>query len=910
MKNCYSVYLFIIGFLVLTSTEMRASVPSDVLLKKADAYYANQQYDSALLCYQQFIKGQPVSNSTDSITRSTVLYTIGRMYRFHYYEPQTALTYLDSAILIQKKILSSTDIRYGKTLYELASVNRSLGKYEYASSCAQQALSIAEINKETKFKTNCLVMIANILNAQLKLNEANTYYLKAIKALTAKDPKAPVLSNYYNNLSISYRRLKMYDSATFYIQKSIKINKANGNLRALSNDYFTFGLLLSKAEKYEQALPIYEDCIRLRIEMYGTKHPEVALAYNGMARLFENTEKYNQSLNYTHKALISLIPEFDPNNLLVLPSITTVENRYEAFLILFNRFRVLNKILELSPKIENIEMAINTAIKVDSLLELNRSSFLRNGSKMFIQDHYNEFYEYYLNALYLKYNGHKSDDIPATIFRVIESNKSLLLLDELKTIANEPIVDVKDSLLIKERALQKELTINGLQIKSATGKVREELNQEAFRITQAYDLLIKQLAEVYPGYYHLKYKKISELDNIKEKVITEDQSLMTCFDGDQYLYVFYISKTTESLIRVEKDSLYQHNLEQLLASVYSANYMNKPSEAFFNLTSSGYYMYQKIFESIDLNKSNALIIIPDGELAYLPFEVLMTTKVTSDEINFKDLPYLLKKITLSYSYSASMLSMNDKIDSSKQPTLLGISYSSNINESSLGLQGTDQELKAIEKDWPYPYKMLYGSSEQYFKQSINDYDIIHIGLHGAVDSTSIDGTQLFFQTGGVNDDGILKAHELYSLNSHASLVFLSACETGFGKLTAGEGVYSLSRGFMYAGSKSVIQTLWKINDKISVPIIESFYKNVTNKVSARQSLTNAKLQFIAHADEITAHPYNWAAFQYVGEDYKIDYRKKNYYLIIFVLLTIVIIVVLMILVIRRLYIMHALPLFQ
>jgi CHAT domain-containing protein len=428
--------------------------------------------------------------------------------------------------------------------------------------------------------------------------------------------------------------------------------------------------------------------------------------------------------------------------------------------------------------------------------------------------------------------------------------------------------------------------VNGLQLKSSIGSSKEKLENEAYLLAQEYDLFIRELSANYPQYDNLKYKYIIDLKKAKDTLLDDNQALLTFFDGEQYLYFLFITNSEEFFFRIEKDEVYNNNLMQLLKLVYSPDYLNNLDQGYQNFVKNSYYIFDKIFQDVDVSQINSMIVIPDGALTYLPFEALTTEQSSSKTPDFRNLPYLIKKLSLSYSSSATILSNNLQNETNTNPHLLGIGYYNN-NESNSNLSGTQNELLSLESYWPYEKNILYDGSETIFKEIVSNYDIIHLGLHGSVDSTSIEGTQLFFKSGGETDDGILKAHELYELNINAQMVFLSACETGFGKQSVSEGVFSLSRGFIYAGSRSVIQTLWKINDQISASIIEDFYINLTSNNSSQQALRNAKLTYINQADELAAHPYNWAAFQYVGADYQLVHKYYRYYVILAVCLILI-----------------------
>ena len=99
----------------------------------------------------------------------------------------------------------------------------------------------------------------------------------------------------------------------------------------------------------------------------------------------------------------------------------------------------------------------------------------------------------------------------------------------------------------------------------------------------------------------------------------------------------------------------------------------------------------------------------------------------------------------------------------------------------------------------------------------------------------------------------------------AEMVVLSACETAIGKLYEGEGMISLARGFFFAGARSVITTLWQINDDANRRIMAGFYQGIKNGLPKSEAMRNAKLaQIQSDGDPLNAHPAYWAAFAPVG----------------------------------------------
>ena len=112
-------------------------------------------------------------------------------------------------------------------------------------------------------------------------------------------------------------------------------------------------------------------------------------------------------------------------------------------------------------------------------------------------------------------------------------------------------------------------------------------------------------------------------------------------------------------------------------------------------------------------------------------------------------------------------------------------------------------------------------------------------------------------------DGILTALEVIDLNLEGTeLVTLSACETGVGEISVGEGVYSLNRAFQEAGAKAVLSTLWKISDEGTNLFMQKFYQRFLNQQSAQQALRETQEEF--KNDKQWNDPFFWAAFVVTG----------------------------------------------
>ncbi|MGH9845294.1 MAG: CHAT domain-containing protein, partial [Blastocatellia bacterium] len=112
--------------------------------------------------------------------------------------------------------------------------------------------------------------------------------------------------------------------------------------------------------------------------------------------------------------------------------------------------------------------------------------------------------------------------------------------------------------------------------------------------------------------------------------------------------------------------------------------------------------------------------------------------------------------------------------------------------------------------------------------------------------------------------GYLRAHEIYNLNLASELVVLSACETGLGKQIKGEGLVSLTRGFMYAGAARVVVSLWNVDDEATAELMAAFYRKVLKEGRSPATALRAA-QLAMWSTEKWRAPYYWAAFTLQGE---------------------------------------------
>jgi CHAT domain-containing protein len=150
---------------------------------------------------------------------------------------------------------------------------------------------------------------------------------------------------------------------------------------------------------------------------------------------------------------------------------------------------------------------------------------------------------------------------------------------------------------------------------------------------------------------------------------------------------------------------------------------------------------------------------------------------------------------------------------------------------------------------------------------LSQYRYVHFATHGLADSERAELSSIVLSLvdeQGRPQDGFLRAHEVYNLNLPAELVVLSACETGLGKRVKGEGLVSLTRGFMYAGAARVVVSLWSVNDRATAELMTKFYRKMLVEGQRPAAALRAAQIEMWRTPQWSA-PYYWAAFTLQGE---------------------------------------------
>ena len=259
-----------------------------------------------------------------------------------------------------------------------------------------------------------------------------------------------------------------------------------------------------------------------------------------------------------------------------------------------------------------------------------------------------------------------------------------------------------------------------------------------------------------------------------------------------------------------------------------------------------------------LNDVKHLYLVPHGILNFLPFAVLPLEEAGSDRT-------LMERFTLSYLPAAASL-VHSSTELTVRTSLLAVAPESTRLQHSLA------EARSITELYKPNASLLSGNAatESAFKEIAGSYGILHLSTHGYFNVRNPLFSGLELEADDLND-GLLEVHEILNLDLRADLVTLSACETGLGsgyfdRLPAGDEFISLTRAFLLAGSQSVLATLWEVDDRSTVELMEGFYTRLERAGGASgRAAALVEVQRELRNSMKYKHPFYWAPFVLVGQ---------------------------------------------
>ncbi|NES84881.1 MAG: tetratricopeptide repeat protein, partial [Moorea sp. SIO2B7] len=753
---------------------------------------------------------------------------------------------LQQTLALRKKLLGQNHPDVAQSLNNLAALYWEQGRYAEAEPLYRQALALRKklLGQNHPDVAQSLNNLALLYQSQGRYAEAEPLYRQAL-ALRKKllGQNHPHVANSLNNLALLYKRQGKYGEAEPLYRQALALRKKllGQNHPDLADSLNNLAVLYWAQGRYREAEPLFQQALALRKKLLGQDHPDLAISLNNLAALYLAQGDPTSALNLFSQGL-----ELEEKNLdynLVVGSESQKQDYFNKKICCTTDGAIALHLQQIPNNQKAAHLALTTILRRKGrILDTTTNSWQRLRQNLDPEDQQSLDQLNYTRAQLAKlyhqdFNKQSSDDYKTQL----------------------------EELTKKKETQEKALLENSPEFRSAT----QVATLDAVQAQLPPDAVLIEFFQYQP--FNPKAAQNQRFGKPRYAVYT--------LDSDGRFKGIDLGLAEE--------------IDPLIANFTTA--IHSPGIRISQVKKAARELEQAILAPIQaqIGNRNHLIISPDGALNLIPFEALV------DHNN----QFLIENFSFTYLTSGrDVLRFPVQARSQQPPVLIADpifgkpgetvelpqnpTRSGNLKQKNFPpLPGTRDEAEAISQILPQTDLWLGRKATEAVIKQVNRPSILHIATHGffegnqRVDSLVQDNPLLqsrltllnsglvlagfqVDQSGNLADlvqDGVLTALEASGLNLYGSeLVVLSACETGRGELSQGEGVYGLRRALVLAGSQSQVISLWQVNDQSTKELMVSYYQKLNQGLGRSEAMRQAQLEM--QQNKTYEHPYFWAAF--------------------------------------------------
>jgi CHAT domain-containing protein len=648
---------------------------------------------------------------------------------------------------------------------------------------------------------------------------------------------AKLFGDIESNRQLYHKAHEWYSKSSYYYKKS-------GHQEELGGIYLDLHAT-AIAMKDVKAINKYQNLAR----RYINNPYYLSRFHNNIALYQASKGHYKESMTLFSQALIDLPIKFNPKNTLSNPSAAMLRDLTEkdyALTVLMDKAAVLLK------EPQNLPAALETYELIDSLTDFIRWEQQGSIIQYFWRDKMSRMYE---DAIETCFMLNKTDKA----FYFIEKSHSSLLNDALNNVTARNMVPV-------EKARYEE------QLRLKLSSVQAAYPQDPKAVTTAQHRLkafVNSLEHEYPVYFEYKYNnRVPTINEVQDYLKNSGQSILSYYEGTQGLYLLAITPASVAFKKIEL-SAYKTYSRELSVLIKNKGLLN---QQFNQYLFKSHKLYLLLFQPIEKMLKGRVIISTEANM--LPFSALSSSGVEER--------FLLRKYAFSYTYSVRGLlrKRNNKDKTKIKGDFLGLAPVDFSN--SLALTSLPYSAEAVKNNAQYfkKSKIITGASasKKIFIDEWQRYSTVQVITHAYADDQQQE-PKLYFA------DSSLTLSEIGN-NSYSAtqILMLSACRTSMGKEQRGEGIKSLARTFIAAGTPTVISTLWEIEDKDAYSLSDLIWKETSKNLPLDLALQKAQLTWITSGDRSNVLPYSWAGIIITGDTQNERKKNRDFIMIVFVTL--------------------------
>ncbi len=685
------------------------------------------------------------------------------------------------------------------------------------------------------------VNVASAVRSSGYLDSALHLYKKLL------NPAKPSLA-VINNVSEIYLSKNKPDSALHYLQmvKEIKGSFAIDIYNAFAKAFLLKKDTMQAANHLRDAVDFYEQI------PFHTKNNQYAATQKNIGDLMMVEAQPLSALPYYQQAIIQYDFKFNNSNVFVNPGNFIGDfASYNLFNALTAKAACFATLYTKTKDNKYFKGAISTYDSAFALSDYIKKSIDNDEARLFIAD---KVFDAYTNAIDFLMTTNRNGDEDGLVHTLkwISKSRATSLAISLKENTIRQYAGLPDSLLQQERNTKIRLSRLKLQLQQTEDTAEQQNLISAFNTTSLQLQSIENRFKEFPNYYNQKFA-VDDIDvhKIQQQVLDNKTAVVCFFKGTHTLYAFLIRHDAIVAHQINSSALLENNIDTYTRELTSGNAGKAYNE------SAARYLYATLIQPLemDIEGITSLIIIPDQDLINVPFEAFQSS-------NGK---YLIEDYAITYQYALPFLQKSKLLfDKSKAIAFAPFAY--NYSDATLStLPSSLDEITSFPKSAQLVDK---AATKDKFLSVADGASVIHLATHAAVNFQEPENSYIaFYEKTKVDSSYKIFAHELYNLQlPHTQFIFLSACETGGGKVSRSEGALSISRAFAFAGCPNIITSLWKAEDKSTAYISEHFYRYVDKGYTYAEALQKAKQDLLADKMMSQFHsPVYWSHLIFIGD---------------------------------------------
>lgn len=486
---------------------------------------------------------------------------------------------------------------------------------------------------------------------------------------------------------------------------------------------------------------------------------------------------------------------------------------------------------------------------------------------------------------------------PAAVERLVNfSERSRVQLLRQKLSSEQALLAAPLPIAVRQREQQLRQTLNEQRNQLALLQAKKSdqvpaLEREIFANEEARYRFLDTLKRQYNRYFSAKYAdSVAHVSAIRRLLPHADACLVSYFYNPTSSALYSIGIWADTVV-CSQQYLPLTRLEQYLTMLRDGRRQieGEADPAFLqSFVDNSRFLYDRLLlPVVGQRRLRTLLVVPDGLLGNLPFDLLLATQPTPSENTFSKLPYLVRHTQTRFLPSASVVLQQQGRPQQATAGYWGVApaYDGYFQPVRYGAACVERLAKA------YGGVAITGekTTKAAFLRGASKHRIVHFYGHGEANGNQPSFAYLAFSPDGqlqhaptlINASGlpanevphVLFAHEIKQQQWNADLVVLSACQTGIGKEAGTEGIFSLARAFQEAGCPSAAMTLWSVDDETTAFLTERFLRYLREGQPKDAALQSAKVDYLNEG--MSALPYFWSGFVLTGDASPITFSTTN-----------------------------------